>query len=92
MPKYIKMTTKYSKEYNFDDDVSAKIPLLEFSVGSLGLSRKQALIELGFPEDEIDRMMDERLAEDLIQDDRNIKAMAGKLAAQMIVEKDGQAD
>jgi len=37
---------------------------LEFAVGSCGLSRRQALIELGFPEENIDELMAQRVKED----------------------------
>jgi hypothetical protein len=70
MPKYIKIQNKYTSEYNLEDDLNAKLPIMEFAVGTLQLSRKQALIELGFPEDKVDDLMDERLAEDLIPNEK----------------------
>jgi hypothetical protein len=60
MPKYL--------DYKNRDDGRVMVPMLEFAVGSLSLSRKQALIELGFPEEEVDRLMEERLAEDLVEE------------------------
>jgi hypothetical protein len=70
MPKYITIKTKYS-----DNDDMAKLPLMEFAYGSLLLSRRQALIELGFPEEKVDDLMEERLAEDLVQDPVTRKAL-----------------
>jgi hypothetical protein len=60
MPKYL----------NYQDRTDGRtiLPMLEFAYGSLQLSRKQALIEMGFPEDEVDNLMEMRAAEDLMQD------------------------
>lgn len=95
MPKYIKIQNKYTSEYKLEDDYPAKLPLMEFAYGSLGMSRKQALIELGFPEDKIDELMEERLAEDLLQEP-DIRRYMGKQVAKKYRKElgieDGQED
>ena len=62
MPKYL--------DYGQRKDGIVLLPILEFAVGSLQLSKEQALIELGFPEDEVRNLMTQRMAEDLETDPR----------------------
>jgi hypothetical protein len=88
MPKYITIRNKYTVEYNLEDDLSAKLPIIEFAYGSLQLSRKQALIEMGFPEEEVDNLMEMRLAEDLVLDPA-VKTEMGLEAIKKITEKNG---
>lgn len=85
MPKYITIKNKYTTEYKLEDDYSAKLPIIEFAVGSLQLSRKQALVELGFPEDKVDELQEMRLAEDLVLDPR-IKTEMGLAAVKGIIK------
>lgn len=51
--------------YTIEHD-SSILRKLEFAVGSCGLSRRQALIELGFPEENVDKLMRERDFEDVM--------------------------
>lgn len=80
MPKYL--------DYRNRDDGRVILPILEFAVGSLQLSRKQALVELGFPEEEVDSLMEMRLAEDLVLDPSMKNEMGLEVIKQMIKESE----
>ena len=82
MPSYL---TQDAKRYRFEGgqiDGRSLLPVLEFCVGSLGLSRKQALIELGFPEEMVDTLMENRVTEDLERDPSVIQSLVDHLAEQ----------
>jgi hypothetical protein len=68
--------TKYLSAGNYAIEYDSSIlRKLEFAVGSCGLSRRQALIELGFPEEnmEVDKLMRERDLEDYDRSTKNYK-------------------
>jgi hypothetical protein len=78
--------------YQHRDDGRTILPMLEFAVGSLALSRRQALIELGFPEDEVDGLMEMRLAEDLANDPRIKRVMQEEIVKGYSKEIDGSVE
>lgn len=82
MPKYLNYNSIQR------DDGRTLLPILEFAVGSLGLSRKQALIEIGFPEEEVNNLMEIRLAEDIERDPRVAAIMIDHLKEKMIGQED----
>lgn len=66
------MTKHLQTEYDRAGYMRPILPELEFAVKSCGLSRRQALIELGFPEEEVDRLMAQRENEDVVRSNRGM--------------------
>lgn len=86
MPKYLNFNSITR------DDGRTLLPILEFAVGSLNLSKRQALIEIGFPEETVDDLMERRLAEDLVNDPRVKRVMQEEIVRGYAKESYGQSN